>query len=364
MFTANRAVPTAADTNRLLALAGDTSTKGREVFVERFSKTFLRKGVACSENEATLMADIVRHLMGDLETNLRRTLADQLEKLTPPPAPLLELLASDELGVSESLLQNCPFLTDKALIHIVRHRSSEHQLAISIRKNLPESVSDVLVEVGNEQVVNALLRNPDAHLSKKAMAYIVEQSKRIDSYQNPLLTREELTPDLAARLYTWLADELKTKLIERFPTITENINTAAATASITPSNAAAHVQLVSELAANGQLSAELLIQTLKEGEIPLFEAMFARLLELKLEQAQNLLLDNQGQMLAIAAKALCLTKEQYLLLFDCLQQSKPKNQRCSQTDRQKCFLYFQRQNTESATAVLKAWQRHEGASHA
>ena len=37
------------------------------------------------------------------------------------------------------------------------------------------------------------------------MEYLVEQSKRVDTYQNPLLKRPDLEPDLAKRMYLWVS---------------------------------------------------------------------------------------------------------------------------------------------------------------
>ena len=54
------------------------------------------------------------------------------------------------------------------------------------------------------EMVTNLFFDTDRVLSDReraTMAYPVEKSKRIDSYQNPLLHRPDLGPDLAKRMY-------------------------------------------------------------------------------------------------------------------------------------------------------------------
>ena len=94
------------------------------------------------------------------------------------------------------------------MIEIIKHRTQEHMLVVAGRDAVSEDVSDALVDEGDENVVEMLLRNSDAALSRHAMEFIVEQSKRVDRFQQPLLRRSDLTPELAHRMFWWVSAAL------------------------------------------------------------------------------------------------------------------------------------------------------------
>src|SRR3546814_11972587 len=81
--------------------------------------------------------------------------------------------------------------------------------AIARRRDLSEAVSDELVGTQDSDVITALLENTSARISKATLAYLNEQAQHIDSYQEPLVRRQDLTNDLAMRLYWVLAANLR-----------------------------------------------------------------------------------------------------------------------------------------------------------
>src|SRR5690242_21122701 len=85
-----------------------------------------------------------------------------------------------------------------------------------MRSSVSEPVSDALVATGHADVIKTLLENRNAAISAKALDYLVEQSKRVDSYQNPLLSRPELGPDLARRMYWWVSAALRRHILDHY----------------------------------------------------------------------------------------------------------------------------------------------------
>src|SRR3546814_17874489 len=79
-------------------------------------------------------------------------------------------------------------------------RSAETRRALALRNDVSAAVAVALVERAGPGVIEALIRNPDAMLSRRAMEMLVAESKRVDRFQEPLLSRADLPPELAYRM--------------------------------------------------------------------------------------------------------------------------------------------------------------------
>src|SRR5690606_17279361 len=189
---------------------------GRKALVNAVSDLFFNNKDVLTDREKALMTDILRQIIHDVEMSVRRELAERLADSNQAPHDLLLALANDEIEVAHALLIQSDILHDFDLVEIIHHRTLEHQLAIAMRKTLNESVTDALVEAGNEDVVAKMIENPNARISKSTMEYLVDQSKRVDTYQNPLLKRPDLEPELAKRMYWWVSAALRQHIVKNF----------------------------------------------------------------------------------------------------------------------------------------------------
>lgn len=82
-------------------------------------------------------------------------------------------------------------------------------MAVAIRQSVSEAVSDALVKQGTERVIRTLLQNDNARISDKTMEFLVEQSERVNSFQEPVLRRRELRPEMAKRMFLWVSAALR-----------------------------------------------------------------------------------------------------------------------------------------------------------
>jgi len=153
-----------------------------------------------TERERTMMEDILHRLVREMESAVRRIVADRLANEAHAPRALVNALANDQIEVAWPILLRSRALEDTDLIEIIYHRSLEHKLAIAQRGALSEAVADALIRSGEERLIVTLLNNSNARLSRAAMEYLVEQAERTDSFQEPLVLRSELTDDLARRM--------------------------------------------------------------------------------------------------------------------------------------------------------------------
>ncbi|MHA1569732.1 MAG: DUF2336 domain-containing protein, partial [Alphaproteobacteria bacterium] len=124
----------------LLDLARNKTLAAREELVETVSDLFFDDHRILSDHERSLMTDILRQLIHDVEMAVRRKLADRLADQPNAPHELVLTLANDEIEVAHPILLNSEVLHDVELIEIVRHRTLEHQLAIAMRRGVDEPV--------------------------------------------------------------------------------------------------------------------------------------------------------------------------------------------------------------------------------
>ena len=80
---------------------------------------------------------------------------------------MIEHLAwDDEIAVAGTVLANSNRLTTTTLVEIARTKGQDHLFAISGRPNLPEVVTDVIVDRGESRVIRKLADNTSARFSE------------------------------------------------------------------------------------------------------------------------------------------------------------------------------------------------------
>lgn len=355
----------------LLDLALDRSIEGRRALTNTIGDLFSERDTALSEREHALMADILRKLIRDCEMAVRRDLSERLAKAENPPHDLILALANDEFEVAQPILAQSQVLRDIELIQIIRHRTQQHQLAIAMRRSVSEYVSDALVETGSIDVVKALLENQNAKISEATMEYLAEESQRVDSYQEPLIKRQDLKPELAERMYLWVSAALRQYILEQFDVhpgqLDDHLEGVARSIAgnqqqhpCDPAAAQPATALAEELAKQEHITPDFLIQVLRQGEIALFEAMFGKLSGLPAPRLQRVLYDSGGDGLAIACRALDMPKSSFATIFLLSRKRNAGQSIVDPRDLSRALQLFDRANPEAAQQVVKMWCRDPG----
>lgn len=309
------------DLRGLLTLAADSSTQSRRTLVGVVADLFADRAEALTDRERSLMTEILGQLIADFERDIRRDLAARFADNPRVPADLLIMLANDDITVAEPILLRSSVLRDEELIAVIHHRTVQHQIMIARRRHVSRVVSAALVETGNEDVVRALLENADAEISEATMEFLVEESQRLNSYQEPLLNRNELPPDLARRMYWWVSAALRDHLVRQFDidpaALDESMEevVAARTAGTVAPTADPGSRLAGRLARAGLADAELLLRALRQGQVALFEKLLGRLAALPDARIRAAMLDPTGRTLGIIFRAVGVAKETFAAVF-------------------------------------------------
>ncbi len=348
----------------LLDLAHARDERSRRVLLENISDLCLSPEGRLSDHERALMTDIVGKLLHDVEMRVRRELANRLLESGDAPHELVVQLANDDIEVARPLLINSQMLTDPDLIEIVKHRGEEHQLAIAVRSPLNETVSQALIDLGSDNVIETLVDNHDAQLSLSALEYLVEESQRVDRFQQPLLKRDDLPADLAVRMYWWVSAALRRHILDNYPLDPTKLDEAIETSTnavIAESNGDVErseaEKLVDALALRGELTETFLLQSLRASNVSAFIAGLARRGGVDLRTAQRIVFDPGGETLAVACRAVDISRSGFATIFMLCQHSQSKVKVRTPGQIESMLRYYDQIKPDQAQLALRYWAR-------
>jgi uncharacterized protein (DUF2336 family) len=349
----------------LLRLAREKTSAGRAALISSLTDLFGGSHDTLGEHERALMGEILRHLVHEVEMSVRQTLAESLADRTDVSSELIATLANDAIEVAHPILLRSPLLRDSELIEIVRHRTLEHRLSVAMRDRIGEELAAALVEAGEEEVVTTLLGNAGARFSDETYARLVEDSRTVPAYREPLVHRDDLNPTLAKRMYWWVSAALRRHILEHYridpATLDDSIEAAVGTLAPGPVEPEPlepeTLRRSADALADSEITARHLVQLLREGRIRLFEMLFARRCGLRAKLIRRFLYEPGGEALAIACRAVAIDKPVFASIFLLSRQARPGDKQVDPAELVKVLDFFDRLDPEAAGRVLRRWQR-------
>lgn len=273
-----------------------------------------------------------------------RSESEALAALKDPPRDRLLALAGGRIEVALPVLVHSEALTDADLIEIVRDATTQHRMAIAMRRNLGRLVVDALVATGEAKVLAAVLQNAASEVTAETLDKLAKQSEGMPDLKAALLERPGLPATLRERLATTegpippteaprqnLAAKLEAAAAELDAAAAEqeaaarDQEVAAAIAATEAQPATGPIEnarsqdapaaLDSGPAASGEVSPHALIEALRQGKLELFEVLFGKLTGLRPPRLQQVIFGAGGNNLAIACRALGLSKPVMTSIF-------------------------------------------------
>ncbi|HVJ40914.1 MAG TPA: DUF2336 domain-containing protein [Dongiaceae bacterium] len=354
----------ASDVSHLVDLARDSSTEGRNTLAVAIGNLVDHNARQLTTHELALMNDILKKLIQDVARPIRKSLASKLAKSHNAPRDVVEILANDDFDIASPVLLKSDLLSDDALIEIIRHRTQAHRLAIAMRRSVSFQVSDALVATNATDVVRTLLQNHGAQISQSTMAYLVEQSRTVDEFQEPLLRRHDLEAGLAKRMYAWVSAALRQFILENFHVdeldidlaVGKTVDAIIEEAEAQSEEDTAASKLANDLARQNKVDAPLLLQTLRQGEVPLFEALLASMAHIKISSVRKLIYDEGAEGLVIVARAADIDRTSFTSIFLLLQRVHPKELAKDAYAMKRALDLFDRLKTDTAAKVVERWK--------
>ncbi len=358
---------TSDDIRYLIGLARDKSVESRKRLVAVVSDIFFSDQAILTEYERALITDILHKLIYELAVPVREALSDHLARDESMPRAVLRALAEDEIEIAAPILLNNEALLDVELIEVVRHRALEHQLMLAMRRAPLAMAADPALESADGDLIQELLDSGDAKLVDATMAYLLEQTGGVDSFQEPILRREDLSERLAKKMVLWILAALRQHILDRFDVdltaLDDGIEAAADDMSerLSSERERRHgdssAKLATALANAGKLTPGRLIQAMRQGEVPLFIAMLAHLTGLRLPLVRRLLFEPGGEGLVVAGRALGFDKAVAASIFLLCRRARPGDWAADPRELSRVLALFDRVQPAAAHAVLARWRR-------
>lgn len=162
-----------------------------------------------------LAVELVRAIIREIETPLRRLVAERLSQDASVAPSVLRVLANDEIEVAWPVLSASRALGEADLIAIASSSSAAHRTAIAGRADVTLALSECLTSFGELDVLRTLLSNQSARISRETFAVIADLARGWPDLHDPLSRRADLPTVIAFEMLGWIADALHGFLYKR-----------------------------------------------------------------------------------------------------------------------------------------------------
>ena len=177
-----------------------------------------------SEDEIWTFGEVIGRLADEIEVAARAQLAKRLARFDRAPVNIIHKLAfDDEIEVAGPVLRESERLEPYALIANVCLKSQTHMLAITQRKSIDESVTDVLVTRGNQEVVKSVVNNNGARLSEFGFLHMIQRAEGDSILAEQLGLRKDIPRHIFQQLIAKASDDVRKRLESERPGMGEQI---------------------------------------------------------------------------------------------------------------------------------------------
>jgi uncharacterized protein (DUF2336 family) len=193
---------------RLARLSADASSEGRRELLNAVTDLFLIDE-SPSDTASEHYADIAGRSLSNMGGADRAAYAERVAEAPTLPNSVAKTLANDdEFAVAHLVLKLSPVLTDADLAAIAVTHPQSHLLAIAERVSLSESVTDILVERGNQKVLRTVSGNEGANFSDGGLGKLIERGGNDIEIAKNLSRRKDSLPATQAKRVLQIAAQI------------------------------------------------------------------------------------------------------------------------------------------------------------
>src|SRR5882757_4340020 len=322
-----------------------------------------------SDDEIWTFGEVIGLLADAIEVAARAQLARRMARFDNAPVNIIHKLAFDDsIDVAGPVLQESERLEAYALVANACTKSQTHLLAISKRKSIEETVTDVLVTRGNQEVVNSVASNNGARFSDFGFLHMIKRAEGDSILAEQLGLRKDIPRHLFQQLIAKASDDVKKKLARERPDIASQI-----LSSVTDVTGALHSKfgpasknyftakrVVARKHQYGNLTENSILEYARSRKVEETTAGLSLLCSLPVDVVERALIENNREMTLILAKALYFSWETTMsLLF-----LHAKDDRIAARDLDGMSEEFIRLNSQTCRSVLEFYRSRKRAAAA
>jgi uncharacterized protein (DUF2336 family) len=317
----------------LMDAARDRTPEGRSRLFGLLGQLFLARGQDLSEGETRGFTELLEILQPFATVEARLELAYATANAPFAPHALARLLAGDEIEIASLVLFQAESLATMDLLALAE--DPERATIIAARRALPMIVADALMRRNDPDLARLLLKNETIKLSIPAMADAIEMARDDLDLQQRIAKRPELMEEAGIEMAEWADPAVREALIERFELAPEEGDTVTRLRNLlslavesgaprepdftgavpVPAEPAPQPDGMPLPDPRFRLSPRLMVETLRRGERAMAEAMFARMANLPIGLVQRFVRENNGESIAIAARAIGMAREEFATIY-------------------------------------------------
>ncbi len=293
----------------VVALQQDPSPANRALVARKFGAQY---DELAENGPRDLVKALLHLLVGDVETQVRRSLSLAVASSDKLPAQVASRLARDRFEVARPVLEESPLLDDAELIEIVRTNALQYALAVAGRERVSEQLADALVDTGQQPVVARLVGNAGAALSCKTLQRVMEDWREDKQVQERLVRRPALPFELLEHMVGAIGDRIEWELVQTRkmdPHEARRLMQAVRERTTVGLTAKEHGDRKLELHLRerlsiGDLGHDDLVQFLRDGDIAAFEQTLGLMAQLDLRTIRRFAyIDDRRYLAALCLKA-------------------------------------------------------------
>lgn len=196
----------------------DASSAKRSEVLRRVTDLFVGEAEHFSADQTALFDSVLGQLVTHIESRAAIELSQRLAPIPNAPLQTVRRLAEDDdIAVSGPILEKSERLSDEDLVAIAKTKSQAHLAKIANRASLNETVTEVLVDQGDDEVAHRLAVNSGARFSKLGMAKLVLRADGDDRLAESIGRRNDIPAHIYRQLLAQATDVVRGKLLASLP---------------------------------------------------------------------------------------------------------------------------------------------------
>jgi uncharacterized protein (DUF2336 family) len=322
-----------------------------------------------SDEEIWVFGEVIGRIADEIEVAARAQLAKRLAHFDNAPINIIHKLAFDDsIEVAGPVLRDSERLDDNALVANAQTKSQSHLLAISKRKSIEKTVTDVLVTRGDQEVVKSVASNAGARFSEFGFLHLIKRAEGDSILADQLGLRKDIPRRLFQQLIAKASDDVRKRLQRERPTMVDQIQTSvtdvagALQAKFGPVSRSYFVakRVVATQHQQGNLNENSISGYARSHRFEEVTIGLSLLCSLPSDVIERALVDKNREMLLVLTKALDFSWATTMaLLF-----LGAKDHRITAQDLNDLEGEFGRLNIETSRSVLKFYQSRKSAAGA
>lgn len=190
----------------------------RARILRRVTDLFVLSSGKLSSEQMTLFDDVMSRLVDEIDMAARAAFGEILAAIPEAPQGIVQRLALDDaISVAGPILSRSERVGDMTLLEGAKTKSQAHLLAISRRKMLTESVTDILLTRGNKDVVLSTAINSGATFSQFGYSTLVQRSAGDDELAVCTWSRPDIPRQHLLRLFAEASETVKLEFTKKDP---------------------------------------------------------------------------------------------------------------------------------------------------